>query len=241
MSQQFTTRKKRPKSSGQTADVNHLREQNKLRQTDWNSRPTAFITWPNRSRASTRGLRRQDERASSAAHSPLPPAAATRTLGFHATAGNDINLGETTQPGSGSDLELDLTLDQDVTLEDSDIALASEEKAEGGSDLDVSDSVLDSEDLVLGGSGAGSDVTIGGDSGISLVDPADSGLELDEPLELTGQEEESLRWARTTATLAEAGLRQDGNQTDRNSSTPRRSRREAARRSSRDTGDEAPR
>jgi hypothetical protein len=45
---------------------------------------------------------------------------------------------------------------------------------------------------VLGGSGAGSDITIGGDSGISLVDPADSGLSLEEPLDLTGSGAESL-------------------------------------------------
>ena len=48
-------------------------------------------------------------------------------------------------------------------------------------------------------------MTIGGDSGISLVDPADSGLELDEPLELTGQEEESLELGEDDMlTLAEA-------------------------------------
>ena len=126
--------------------------------------------------------------------------------------GSDINLGsETTHPEGSSDLELDLTLDQDVTLEDSDIALASEERAESGSDLDVSDSVLDSEDLVLGGSGTGSDVTIGGDSGISLVDPEDSGLALDEPLELAGQEEESLELGEDDMlTLAEAESSQSG-------------------------------
>jgi len=107
-------------------------------------------------------------------------------------AGSDLNLGsESAEPG-GSDLELDLTLDQDVTLEGSDIALASEEKVEGGSDVEVGGDVLEDDALVLGGSGAGSDITIGGDSGISLVDPADSGLSLDEPLELTGDDEESL-------------------------------------------------
>jgi hypothetical protein len=44
----------------------------------------------------------------------------------------------------------------------------------------------DDDDMVLGGSGAGSGVTLGGDSGISLVDPADSGLSLEEPLKLGG-------------------------------------------------------
>ena len=45
---------------------------------------------------------------------------------------------------------------------------------------------------MLGGSGTGSDVTIGGDSGISLVDPADSGLSLEEPIGLVAGGEESL-------------------------------------------------
>ena len=42
---------------------------------------------------------------------------------------------------------------------------------------------------MLGGSGAGSDISIGGDSGISLVDPADSGLSLEAPLNLSKGEE----------------------------------------------------
>ena len=108
---------------------------------------------------------------------------------FDVTGGSGINLGGEDKGPSGSDLELDLTLDQDVSLGESDIALASEEKAEDGSDVEVGADVLDDEDLVLGGSGAGSDVTIGGDSGISLVDPADSGLSLEEPLDLTGDDE----------------------------------------------------
>src|SRR5690606_36717664 len=45
---------------------------------------------------------------------------------------------------------------------------------------------LDDDELVLG-SGAGSDVTLGaGDSGINLGNPSDSGLSLEEPLELSG-------------------------------------------------------
>ena len=62
----------------------------------------------------------------------------------------------------------------------------------GGSAVDLSGKELDDDDLVLGGSGTGSDVTIGGDSGISLVDPADSGLSLEQPLDLGGAGEESL-------------------------------------------------
>ncbi len=81
--------------------------------------------------------------------------------------------------------ELDLTLDEDLTLEDSAIGSSDDAKS-GGSGID-----LDDDDLVLGGSGSGSDITLGGDSGISLVDPADSGLSLEEPLDL-GSGEESL-------------------------------------------------
>ena len=44
---------------------------------------------------------------------------------------------------------------------------------------------------MLGGSKPSSDVTLGGDSGISLVDPSDSGLSLEEPL-LASAGEESL-------------------------------------------------
>ncbi len=108
---------------------------------------------------------------------------------FEMAGSSDIDLGSEGKGPSGSDLELDLTLDQDVSLGESDIALASEEKAGDGSDVEVGADVLDDEDLVLGGSGAGSDVTIGGDSGISLVDPADSGLSLEEPLDLTSDDE----------------------------------------------------
>ena len=48
---------------------------------------------------------------------------------------------------------------------------------------------LDNDNLVLGGSGTGSDISIGGDSGIWLVDPKDSGLSLEAPLNLSSGEE----------------------------------------------------
>ncbi|MGQ9607154.1 MAG: helix-turn-helix domain-containing protein [Thermogutta sp.] len=50
---------------------------------------------------------------------------------------------------------------------------------------------LDDDEVVIGGSGSGSgsDITLGGDSGISLLDANDSGISLEEPLELaTGDE-----------------------------------------------------
>jgi hypothetical protein len=88
--------------------------------------------------------------------------------------------------------ELDLTIDEDVPLEDSQIALADTggavQEGSGGSGGELGED-LEDDDLVLGGSGSGSDITIGQDSGISLVDPHDSGLSLDEPMELASDEE----------------------------------------------------
>jgi hypothetical protein len=117
-------------------------------------------------------------------------------------AGSDINIkraGETPTPLPKKEVdskvaqfeELDLTLDEDLTLEDSTARLPGRPGA-GGSAIDLSGKGLEDDDLVLGGSGKGSDVTIGGDSGISLVDPADSGLSLEQPLDLSGAAEESL-------------------------------------------------
>jgi hypothetical protein len=94
--------------------------------------------------------------------------------------------------------ELDLTLEEDLTLEDSSVGLGTKPAvpsgagAGSGSAVDLSGKGLEDDDLVLGGSGTGSDVTIGHDSGISLVDPSDSGLSLEHPLDLSGAGEESL-------------------------------------------------
>ncbi|MGD0899628.1 MAG: helix-turn-helix domain-containing protein [Thermoguttaceae bacterium] len=90
--------------------------------------------------------------------------------------------------------ELDLTLDQDLTLEDSAVGAAAPAKPKGAGDsaVDLSGKKLEDDDLVLGGGGPGSDISIGGDSGISLVDPADSGLSLEAPLNLATPTEESL-------------------------------------------------
>ncbi|HYW79940.1 MAG TPA: helix-turn-helix domain-containing protein [Thermoguttaceae bacterium] len=118
------------------------------------------------------------------------------------------------------DDELDLTLEEDLTLDD-DLSLAEgpAEVAEGGSDVDLAGSQFEDDDLVLGGNGGGSDISIGGDSGISLVDPADSGLSLEEPLELVSSSEESLELGEDdilslsddedTAPVAEAEAEED--------------------------------
>ncbi len=107
-------------------------------------------------------------------------------------ADSDVGLtAETDQAESGALEELDLTIEEDVQLEDSQLSLGEDSgitSGSGGSAIELSPS-LEDEDLVLGGSGSGSDITIGQDSGISLVDPQDSGLSLDEPLELASDDE----------------------------------------------------
>lgn len=140
-------------------------------------------------------------------------------LSDEAAPGSDVQLGGSSASGldlastSGLELsgsaagsnvgDLDLTLDEDITLEDSQVAARKEKTSAkgakkttpaGDSTLDLSDKGgVDDDDLVLGGSSSGgSDITIGGDSGISLVDPADSGLSLEEPLELGAAADESL-------------------------------------------------
>lgn len=113
-------------------------------------------------------------------------------------AGSDIGLldtGEELKEGSGLE-EIDLTIDEEVPLEDSQIPLSDVDQVvsagSGDSAIELADG-LEDDDLLLGGSGSGSDITIGQDSGISLVDPHDSGLALDEPLEVTSaSDDESL-------------------------------------------------
>ena len=137
-----------------------------------------------------------DEIELTAADSAVEKAASSEiSLDAPATSGDSDVLGgdpEITLSGSdtgvlaaggGSDLELkledddSLDLTEDVPGEDSVLKLS------GDDDASID---LDDEDLVLG-SGVGSDVTLGGgDSGINLTNPADSGLSLeDESLNLS--------------------------------------------------------
>ena len=122
--------------------------------------------------------------------------------GGKAAADSDLKLGEEREPSQNAAAdaldskvmqfeELDLALEEDLTLEDSKVT-SGEDAPESGSSVDLGGKDLEDDDLVLGGSGAGSDITIGGDSGISLVDPADSGLSLEEPLGTVGGSDESL-------------------------------------------------
>jgi hypothetical protein len=86
--------------------------------------------------------------------------------------------------------------DLEFSFDDSQLDLASGSSPSGGgvagSGIDLSADALDDDDLVLGGSGTGSDLTLGGDSGISLIDPTDSGLSLEEPLDLADGSSDSL-------------------------------------------------
>jgi excisionase family DNA binding protein len=84
--------------------------------------------------------------------------------------------------------DLDLMLDEDVSLADSSVGMHVDGVGsdKGGSQVDLTGQKLADDDLVLGGSDPGSDVTIGGDSGISLVDPSDSGISLEAPPDLAG-------------------------------------------------------
>jgi hypothetical protein len=117
--------------------------------------------------------------------------------------------------------ELNLTLDEDLSLEGSSGTLRSmpapaSAPETGSSAIDLSGKGLEDDDLVLGGSGIGSDVSIGGDSGISLVDPADTGISLEQPLDLAGASAESLELgegdlltAGETGASASGGLKTD--------------------------------
>ncbi len=121
-------------------------------------------------------------------------------------ADSDIEIAEQSKapakkqkPKAGSDSkaakfeELDLTLEEDLTLEDSTLMLEGKPAPGGDSSfVDLGDSkTLEDDNLVLGGSDKGSGLTLGGDSGISLVDPSDSGFSLETPVNL-GTSEESL-------------------------------------------------
>lgn len=85
-----------------------------------------------------------------------------------------------------------LTLGDDLSLAGSSVVIGSKSSGGGSSVVDLGGKDADDDDLVLGGSGVGSDVTLGGDSGISLIDPSDSGFSLETPVNLGPAAEESL-------------------------------------------------
>ena len=101
-----------------------------------------------------------------------------------------------------------LTLGDDLMLGESSVVIGG--KGVGGSssaiDLGGSKKGMDDDDLVLGGSGTGSDVTLGGDSGISLIDPSDSGFSLETPVNLGPAAEESLELGEDDMVVAGEGV-----------------------------------
>lgn len=65
------------------------------------------------------------------------------------------------------------------------------EVAAAGADsaVNLGSEKLEDDDVVIGGSGSGSDITLGSDSGISLMDTNDSGISLEGELELVSGED----------------------------------------------------
>lgn len=106
---------------------------------------------------------------------------------------SDVKLAEQTRPyvPAAEKEELDLRLDTGPPVAQSASPAAPAGKKAGGSEIELAGG-LDDDDVVLGGSSSGSNVSIAGDSGISLVSPTDSGLSLEEPVELPPSEDDSL-------------------------------------------------
>jgi hypothetical protein len=106
------------------------------------------------------------------------------------SASDTANLKPAGSSDVGDDLKLQDSGSLELSLEDTNVGgsrieLADDAQASSSGFGSAIDLGLDDDELVLG-SGAGSDVTAGaGDSGISLGNPSDSGLSLEEPLELS--------------------------------------------------------
>jgi len=107
----------------------------------------------------------------------------SETAGSVADAGSEIQLTGSDSPN----LELDLSdsgttskQDSNIALGESEVALRDSDTASSSSSSDDSEiNITDEEDGVLVLGGAGSDVIGASDSGISLNDPADSGISLE--------------------------------------------------------------
>jgi len=105
----------------------------------------------------------------------------------------ELQLASDGPPGIGSDA---LSLDNELDLGDGALSLGE-----------------DSDDLVLGGSGIGSDVSLDpGGSGINIAKPTDSGLSLEEPLELGGSQVESLELPEDEEVFSMADVASDPDQ-----------------------------
>lgn len=106
---------------------------------------------------------------------------------------SDVKLEDTLPPlPTPEEEELDLRLEGEPAAQVAAEPAAPPGKKAGGSEIELAGGGLDDDDVVLGGSSSGSNVSIAGDSGISLVSPTDSGLSLEEPVELPAAEDDSL-------------------------------------------------
>jgi excisionase family DNA binding protein len=226
MTQKFYKTEEAAKILGITpAEVTHLREERQLHGyrdgADWKFKADDVDQMAEQLKAGEAGDEATDVLLSEAELGQSESSASGTVIGasdgMGSPADSDIQLADSNlklsaarkpseEQGGGSDFEeLDLALEEDLTLDDSRIPLVEDQKKgkkdgpsraakkTGGSDVSLAaDAEAADDDLVLGGSGSGSDITMGGDSGISLVDPADSGLSLEEPLELASGGEETL-------------------------------------------------
>ncbi|RMF95431.1 MAG: DNA-binding protein, partial [Planctomycetota bacterium] len=101
-------------------------------------------------------------------------------------------FGQSEEVGDAEPIELEAAEAGDSAEELDLAATDSGEAAESKPDssLDLSPGAeMEDDDLVLGGSGGGSDITLSSDSGISLLDSNDSGISLEDPLELAPVDE----------------------------------------------------
>lgn len=194
------------------AEVNKLREDNKLR--GYRDGPDWKFKAEDVERLRTEGVDSESSEESSGpdvllSEVELGGAGSSKSgpvIGVHAAgvspAESDLRLVEPEELAAadkGPLEELDLAMEEDLALAESDVASkksppapAAKKEAKKGADEDATP-VVEEEEVVLGGSsGSGSDVTMGADSGISLVDPSDSGLSLEEPLDLAPPGEETL-------------------------------------------------
>ena len=205
-----------------SADVHQRRERNELRGfrdgTSWKFKVEDVEAFARHLRAAKKPTAAADESSdvllSEAALGGSDSTASGTVIGPPGKAPSDsdirladsaLNLDEGGKPGAGGGKEL--TLDEEALVDESEISLdddasgtvagvapaAAPAPADNSSvDLAEGPKKLDDDDIVLGGSGSGSDISIGSDSGISLLDPTDSGLSLEEPLEAGKADEDSL-------------------------------------------------
>ena len=126
-------------------------------------------------------------------------------------AGDEERAADAEKPEDTVDSAVNDFEELEFTFDDSQLDIStggssgSNKVAPPGSEIDLSADALDDDDLVLGGSGGGSELTLGGDSGISLIDPTDSGLSLEDPLDLADAGGDSLALADSGLNLDDAG------------------------------------